>query len=196
MLKKVKQFSDSAISKISQGLPRFNPNFITIAGVLPPVLFFWLVTHNYFGWALLALAGTALDSIDGGYARATGQETKFGAFLDSCLDRLTDAIMISAFGFAELISWELIIAIIICSFLISYIRSAGLFIAHDSKLLAVGPIERAQRLGLIFIGLGAYTMFPEIRWLELNLLQITFVVLFALSILTVFNRIDKVRQLS
>jgi len=189
MIKKFKSYTDNLVSKIAQILPRFNPNFITILGLVPPILFFWFLTHNYIGWALVALVGTLFDSLDGAYARATGQVTKFGAFLDSTLDRFSDAVIISAFGFAGLISWELVIATLIFSFLISYIRSSGTFVVGDSKILALGPIERAQRLGLVFLGLLLYWLWPESLILNITFLKLVFIILLVGSVVTVGRRI-------
>lgn len=188
MIKRLKSSTDAIVLKIARVLPRFNPNFITIAGVVPPILFFWLVTHNYLGWALVALAGTALDSIDGAYARATGQATKFGAVLDSTLDRFSDSVIISAFGFAGLISWPLVIATLIASFLISYIKAGAAANGQDAKLLALGPIERTQRLGMIFIGLLLNNLFPHEAFYSVPLLNLVFLILLAGSLLTVSRR--------
>jgi archaetidylinositol phosphate synthase len=189
MVKKLKSYTDGVVLKIARRLPRFNPNFITIAGLLPPILFFWLLAHNYFGWALLALMGTLLDSLDGAYARATGQTTKFGAFLDSVMDRLSDAIIISSFGFSGLVSWWLVIAILTSSFLISYIRSSGTTVVGDSKILALGPIERPQRLALIFVGLALSWLLPSAKLGGIPFLNLIFIFLLAASIVTVLQRI-------
>ncbi len=196
MVKAIKQYSDKAVYKIAQKLPRFNPNFITIVGVLPPIIFFWLLIAGRPGWALFALAATVLDSVDGAYARATGQETKFGAFLDSTLDRLSDAIIISAFGYTGLVPWEIIVPTIIASFLISYTRSAAANVTIDNKTMAIGPIERSQRLIIIFLGLLVSNMYPDIGWDNWSLLQITFAALFLLSLTTVLRRINLFRKLS
>jgi archaetidylinositol phosphate synthase len=194
MVTKLKSFTDAVVLKIARKLPRFNPNFITIAGLVPPILFFWLLTHHYYDWALLALVGTLFDSLDGAYARATGQTTKFGAFLDSTLDRFSDAVIIAAFGFAGLISWELVTAILIASFLISYIRSAGMTVVGDSKILALGPIERAQRLAIVFLGLLLYWLFPTQMIFEIPLLHFIFILLLVGSAVTVWRRINAVSR--
>lgn len=152
--------------------------------------------HGYFDWALLALVGTFLDSLDGAYARATNQETKFGAVLDASLDRFSDAIIISAFGFAGLISWTIVIAVLIASFLISYVRSSGTAVLmQDSKFLALGPIERTQRLAIIFIGLLLFILFPNIMIANISLLNLIFLILLAASIVTVLRRLNAVRSI-
>ena len=43
--------------------------------------------------ALLFVVGSLLDILDGALARTSGKGTPFGAFLDSTLDRLSDAAL-------------------------------------------------------------------------------------------------------
>jgi CDP-diacylglycerol--glycerol-3-phosphate 3-phosphatidyltransferase len=54
--------------------------------------------------AVVALAGSLLDSVDGALARARGGETAWGAFLDSTTDRIADAALF--LGVAAHYAWE------------------------------------------------------------------------------------------
>lgn len=48
--------------------------------------------HSFGGW-LFVVSGP-FDALDGALARAAGLETRFGAFLDSCLDRFSEAAVL------------------------------------------------------------------------------------------------------
>lgn len=181
------------MAKIARVLPRFSPNFITILGLLPPVLFYWLVGQGRYGWALVALAATVLDSVDGAYARATGQVTKFGAVLDASLDRFSDALVISSFAFAEIVSWPMAIALVICSFLISYVKASAAANGIDTKHLSVGPIERQHRLAIIFVGLALYAWAlpnPNAR----QIIPLAFIILISLSLITILRRLVRAKR--
>lgn len=178
---------DHIIRKIAKVVPGLTPNLITIFGLLPPVLFFYLLINGRFGWAIVAYMGSVLDALDGAYARATGQVTKFGALLDSAVDRISDALFITAFGFAGLVSWGLVIAVLVSSFLISYIRARGEGLLGDKSALRAGPVTRSVRLAILFTGFIAYLIWPEsIEW--------TFFVLLGLSLITVARRFRGARQ--
>ena len=74
---------------------RLNPNVLTVIGALiclvAAVAFSagWIVTGGF-----LMLAGGAFDLLDGLVARSHGITTRFGAFLDSTLDRVVDMALL------------------------------------------------------------------------------------------------------
>ena len=49
--------------------------------------------HSRARRCVVLLLGTLSDTLDGQIARAAGGGTRFGAFLDSTLDRLSDAAL-------------------------------------------------------------------------------------------------------
>src|SRR5258708_5856592 len=51
---------------------------------------------------LLILGATFFDALDGAVAKQTGRSTKFGAFLDSVTDRVSDAAVLLG-----LLAWKL-----------------------------------------------------------------------------------------
>jgi CDP-diacylglycerol---glycerol-3-phosphate 3-phosphatidyltransferase len=76
---------------------RLSPNSLTIIGFLLnfPVAFILAQGHNW-SWiagGLLMLFAGAFDMLDGAVARVTGKSTKFGAFLDSNFDRLSEVVV-------------------------------------------------------------------------------------------------------
>ena len=171
------------------------PNTITVIGLLFTVAASALVAG---GWLLVGAAvlsaGSLLDAVDGALARAQGGETAFGSFLDSTLDRVSEAILyigIAAWLFTTLDQPMLpILAALVAltgSFLVSYARARAEGIGLSAS---VGLAPRTERLvliiaGVVLAGLG-YT--PA-------LIGILFLIA-ALTIVTVIQRIWHVWRLS
>src|SRR6267142_1732427 len=71
-----------------------NPNFLTVIGVAINVGSGLLFGYGYFFWAGIVLTVANLfDMLDGQVARLSGRVTRFGGFLDSSLDRLSDMVV-------------------------------------------------------------------------------------------------------
>lgn len=153
-----------------------SPNMLTIAGFLVNVIaavllaFPYTFLYNYyeitpllwyyfFGFpAILFFFASYLDALDGTVARKTGQSTKFGGFLDSTLDRISDAVIVLGLMFGNMIwPWNELINNLIAFIslgtilLISYTRSRAELEGVIMK--GIGFMERAER---IFIILFAY----------------------------------------
>lgn len=124
--------------------------FSIIASIL--IGFFGLYFSIWFSWiipALLGLAG-AFDLFDGEVARRTNKETQAGAFLDSNLDRLSDAILILALIYGGLLDFLLGYIVLFLVIMISYIRSRAENEGVNMK--GIGFMERAERiLFLLFV---------------------------------------------
>lgn len=81
------------ISAMVRGLSRrrINPNLLTVIGVSINVLSGLLFGFGHFFAAGIVLTVANLfDMLDGAVARKTGQVTRFGGFLDSTFDRISD----------------------------------------------------------------------------------------------------------
>lgn len=75
----------------------WSPNRLTLWGAglsLTVPLGFWL--HPFAGAAAMALSGIC-DSLDGLLARRTDSGGRFGAFLDSTMDRISDGFFLAGF---------------------------------------------------------------------------------------------------
>lgn len=125
---------------------------ITIAGSL------LLAAERPVAALLVLLVGTLADTLDGQLARAAGGGTTFGAFLDSTLDRVSDAVLAAAIAWLgatrgdPLLFWVAIVALI-SSFLVSYVRAK----AESMGLKAnVGLAPREARLTILLIGIGVW----------------------------------------
>src|SRR5256714_5133320 len=76
-----------------QGLARrrINPSLLTVTGVLINVLCGLMFGLGHFFWAgVVLIVANLFDMLDGQVARLTNQVTRFGGFLDSTLDRVSD----------------------------------------------------------------------------------------------------------
>ena len=89
------------------------------------------------------------DIFDGAVARRTGTESKTGAFLDSNLDRLSDAVIILGLiysGFIDFLHGYLLLFLVV---MISYTRSRAE--NEGVSMKGVGLMERAERVIFLFI---------------------------------------------
>jgi CDP-diacylglycerol---glycerol-3-phosphate 3-phosphatidyltransferase len=74
-------------------LTGLKPDHLSILGLLMSLVAgFGFAFYPLLGGLLTLLTGL-LDTLDGSLARSTGQSRKFGAFLDSILDRYTELII-------------------------------------------------------------------------------------------------------
>jgi CDP-diacylglycerol--glycerol-3-phosphate 3-phosphatidyltransferase len=157
-----------------------HPNTVTIVGSLLQAgvgVVFGLGRVRLGGWLLLAVA--PIDALDGALARASGRKSRFGAFLDSTLDRVSDAALILGLTAHYLrlqahVPAALLLVSLVSSLLVSYVRARAEALGFDCK---VGLLTRVERLLLIAI-LSALGLADYMVW-----------ALAALSVLTVVQRI-------
>ena len=120
------------------------------------------------------------DQLDGVVARIQGP-TKFGAFLDSTLDRYGDAALFMGIILGNYTSPFLGILAFIGAFLTSYTR-ARVESLYDGSLGGVGILERTDRVPLLMIGAIFQIFFQTALWWAVIILIIG-------SHITVFQRI-------
>lgn len=131
------------------------PNILTVVGfvlALGVAAVLWLGHLNVGG--LLILIVSAFDLLDGSLARATKQVTRFGAFLDSTLDRYSEAAIfvgLLAFfaGQGDQLGSVLTILALVGSFMVSYTRARAEGLGLSCE---VGLLARPERI--IILGLG------------------------------------------
>lgn len=139
------------------------PGTVTVVGTLGVVLVSMtlLPAGRLVSGASLVLVFLLADGLDGTLARLSGKESRFGAFLDSTLDRLADAAVFSGIAF-----WAagrnqpmlaLALAALSLGFLVSYARARAEAEGWDAS---VGIFERTERLvvallAVLAVGLGA-----------------------------------------
>ena len=135
-----------------------HPNILTAIGVSINVGCGVLFGFGEFFWAgIVLIVANLFDMLDGNVARQSGNVTKFGGFLDSTLDRLSDmvaflGIMIFYAGNSpqhSLLNVALAGVGMIASVMVSYstARSEGLGVKAN-----VGFLQRPERVVLLIIG--------------------------------------------
>lgn len=162
---------------------------------MPPILFLLCMFSQQYVLALVTFLGLFLDMIDGAVARMTGKTSLFGGFLDSSLDRVADSMYILGFSYAGLVRWDISSVLVVLSLLISYLRSRAELAGKDQFKLDVGIIERPERLIMIFIALSGQLILSTWQWLGFNFAEVTFLLLGALSLITIIQRSVKAYQL-
>ena len=142
--------------------------------------------------AVVLVAGSLLDAVDGALARATGGSTAFGGFLDSTLDRAAEGILyvgIVAYLLGASVDplWPVLLALAALSgsFMVSYTRAKAEALGLNAS---VGLAPRTERLVLIVAGTGLAGI-----GLEIGLLGAIGIIA-ALSAATTIQRIWHVRQ--
>ena len=162
-----------------------SPNVLTISGLLfTSVAAYFIYLQNFFIGALILTLGALFDALDGHLARKKGLSSKFGAFLDSVVDRLSDFLPLMAliFVFKENnIILVFILSAIAFSFLTSYARARAEGLGLDCK---VGIFERPERLIILIV-----TLF-------LNIIEIGIVVLAIGSFITFLQRLYHIYKIS
>ncbi|MFU0537603.1 CDP-alcohol phosphatidyltransferase family protein [Gardnerella greenwoodii] len=184
-------------------------NAVTIVGTLAVVVisFVTAFTGQLFAGAILLTIFVLADGLDGSVAALTTGGTKFGAFLDSTLDRIAD--------------WSLFMAVFIClwrannksvcmwipsvigmllkyaglftcmialmaAFVTSYTRARGRSISVDPKS---GLITRADRVAIILVAIGLSGITNQLFWLSCAMILLSIG-----GIVTVIQRILEVKQ--
>lgn len=135
---------------------RIKPNTLTWLGLAVSFIAAYTIATDHLVIAgILVLLSGLFDILDGALARATGQSTRFGAMLDSTLDRLVDATLLFAVVllYLKTENWPVIVLAFLAlvgSFLTSYVRARaeGLGIACP-----VGLFTRAERVIILALGL-------------------------------------------
>jgi archaetidylinositol phosphate synthase len=180
---------------IAKPFLRIHPHILSVFAIYFVILFFISLVAGKYAIALFAFFGTAFDMIDGTVARATGKVTMFGEFLDASLDRVSDALIFSAFGFAGLIPWELLIALLIVNYLISYMSARAGEAGKGSIKLTAGIIERPERWFFVLASVLMIIFFPCRPFYGITPTIAIFSILLFLSVITVIQRFIKAYQL-
>ncbi len=134
------------------------PNLVSLFGVVVALVSAYLYWSSQFNdlllivAALLLLASGFFDALDGVLARAYSETTLFGGFLDSLLDRYSDAVVLVGVILGRSVTgsqlWLLVgFAALIGSLLVSYSRARAE--AAGVKMETVGLAERAERIIII-----------------------------------------------
>jgi CDP-diacylglycerol--glycerol-3-phosphate 3-phosphatidyltransferase len=147
-------------------------NAVTVLGFLITIAGAALLAAGQPGAALLVLlVGTLSDTVDGQLARAAGGGTRLGAFLDSTLDRVSDAALAIAaiqLGAASSQAGSIFargatavalfwggLLLLVSSFLVSYIRAKAESLGQGAT---VGIAPREARIAIYLVGVAAWAI--------------------------------------
>lgn len=160
----LRQWWDRFIRPVGGGLARLGltANQITYLGVAIQIaVAVFIVQGRLLVAGLAGIAAGVADFLDGAVAKARGTASKYGAFLDSTTDRLSDALyfvpLAWLYGVAPDIAerdepWVAAVALgaLVFSFLVSYAKARAESLGYECN---VGIAERAERLIVILLAL-------------------------------------------
>jgi CDP-diacylglycerol--glycerol-3-phosphate 3-phosphatidyltransferase len=169
-----------------------SPDTVTLLGTAAIVVSSVLLTaRGYLALATVVITLSALlDVLDGAMARARGPSSRYGALLDSVMDRVADGAIFGglAWWLARTGQWTLVALTLVCLVggqVISYIRARAEGLGFDAT---VGIAERMERL--IIIGLGALTTGLGLHWG----LAVALWILVVLTMVTAVQRLTHVKR--
>jgi CDP-diacylglycerol--glycerol-3-phosphate 3-phosphatidyltransferase len=140
-------------------------NAVTVAGFGVAAYAAYLISEgNLFAGGAVMLAGASMDMLDGTIARLTGTASRFGAFLDSVVDRLGEAVVL--FGLlvfyvrdAHEMGAYLSFGALAISMMVSYSRARAEGLGVQGDVGFMGRPERIIVLGAgLLLGLQLYAM--------------------------------------
>jgi CDP-diacylglycerol--glycerol-3-phosphate 3-phosphatidyltransferase len=134
------------------------------------------------GWltvgGLAFLLASAFDMLDGAVARATGTTSRFGAFLDSVVDRYDEALMFVALLVTFSLRSDVLLVLgaavaLTGSLLVSYARARAEGLGLDCE---IGWLQRPERVVLMGAGLiAAPWLLAPVVWVLAVVTNITVV---------------------
>ncbi len=143
-----------------------------------------VITGHLFAAGFLVLLAGFFDILDGALARYTNRTTRFGAVLDSILDRLAEAVLLLAIlvllARDQSVAQILLVGVaLLSSLLVSYIRARAEALGLECQ---VGLFTRAERVIVLALGL----------WLNQVVIALAIIVVF--SFITAGQRLVYVWQ--
>jgi CDP-diacylglycerol--glycerol-3-phosphate 3-phosphatidyltransferase len=126
-----------------------------------------LANRLWLAGGLVVIGGASFDMLDGVLARASGRVSRFGAFLDSVLDRAGEALVYVGlvWGTLDLGLWRPVVlaaAAMAAAFMVSYVRAKaeGLGFSPGTGMAAIGLAPREVRTVILTIGLVVAGILP------------------------------------
>ncbi len=174
---------DRAVRPIGRALrkTRLTPDHLTLIGLILAACSAVTIGAGRLIVGLLLVISAALpDLFDGALAKASNTSSQRGAFFDSTMDRVTDALLLGglAWYLADSYSGRMAVlpfAVSALASVISYQRAKAESLGLDAK---GGLMERAERivllcLGILLEGLGLRPAIVVVLWILLALIGVT-----------------------
>jgi CDP-diacylglycerol---glycerol-3-phosphate 3-phosphatidyltransferase len=152
------------VDTLVRGFAHVHPDALTITGLALNGLACAFVAlsggksyaepHLLRAGGLVALLAAVFDMLDGRVARLRGRETKFGAYLDSTMDRYSDMVLFMGFMilYARMDRTPHMVLVWVAafgSFMTSYARARAESLIQRCT---VGYLERPERIVLLVVG--------------------------------------------
>jgi len=148
-----------------------HPDAITLIGLLVVLIATVFIGDGQFQVAgVILLLGLPLDAVDGAVARAMQRKDRFGAMLDSSLDRYADGLIFAGLSYYFAVQGDFTLMIVtqaalVGSFMVSYARARGEGLQVDVK---VGWFTRMERVIVVLLVL----LIPQLMEIGLWILAI------------------------
>jgi len=173
---------------------RVHPHAITAAGFLLSCLSALLFWKGYFVWGgvILVVSG-ACDVLDGRLARNTNRSSRFGAVLDSTVDRYSEIVVyigLAAFFHSAIFSAIIILAMA-GSLMTSYVRARAEGMGVECK---IGLMQRPERVTFIAVGAIFGALLDFILKTQQPLMKLAILGIAIFSNYTVIQRVAFVRD--
>jgi CDP-diacylglycerol--glycerol-3-phosphate 3-phosphatidyltransferase len=179
--RKAREISRPTLEAVGRTLARWKitPDGVTYAGLLLTLGVAVLISFGELRWAGVAyIFAAACDALDGALARVTGKGSRFGAFLDSTIDRFEESLVFLGLTVhytvaGSKIEPSLVLAAAIASLMVSYTRARAEAVG---VACTVGLSTRPARVALMIAGL------------LLNQVLVVLAILAVTSLFTAFQR--------
>lgn len=194
----VKTFQ-AKIGKLLAIIP-ITPNQYTLLSIIMAILAGFMIAYYKdlgSGLVLFAIAGI-FDMIDGAVARARGEVSKLGGFIDGVADRFVEGLFLFSFMFYPLpeifidakvwIAGVIFLGTTMPSFIRAYADHKEV-ISKENALRIGGLCERSERVGIIIIAL-VIGMVLSMEWFVYGLILVNI-----LSLITIFQRLIGIRNM-
>lgn len=172
------------LTRLANWLVRFGvtPDMLTYVGFTLAIVTAVTLGAGFLRWGgIIMIIAALFDTLDGAVARETGQISRFGAFLDSTMDRYSESVVFVGLAYYYSASVEsrmelvLVFVAIVGSLMVSYTRARAEGLDIECK---VGILQRPERIILLAIGLLTGWMLP---------------VLWILALLANFTAVQRIR---
>lgn len=186
---KAREYTRPTLEAIARRLAKWNlsPDAVTYIGLVLTIGVAVLAALGEIRWAGVAYIVAALgDALDGTLARVSGKGSRFGAFLDSNIDRFEESIVflgLSIYYALEGGQWEipLLLLVTVGSLMVSYSRARAEALGVECK---VGFMTRVPRVVLMIAGMILDQVF------------ITLIILAVTTLFTSFHRMYHVWKIT
>ena len=141
MLQSLRPLLTKILNPIARNL-NINPNIITVISPFVALLAAYGFANKLLILETIAILASAI-------ARFHGKSSKFGAFLDSTMDRFADAIIYIGIIFGGYCDWFVGVLAIHSAICVSYVRARAESQGVDCN---IGIAERAVRMIILMVG--------------------------------------------